>query len=237
MKILSLNIRHGGGKRVAPLCDWIINKDSDVIILTEWRNNASGQYVCNRLTECGFDFRLNSNLLPRANGVLVAAKQIVRSRTITPPNAASGELMLIELPSQLRIMGCYFPQSHFKAPFFHQCLEETFANQDQPFVMIGDLNTGRNDLDIEGRGAPFHCADLFQALTDKGRLIDLWRHRYRDRQDWTWRSSMNGFRIDHAFGNESFVQTFPDFQCEIDHEPRISRMTDHSAVMLATSAS
>src|SRR5258708_11116954 len=98
--------------------------------------------------------------------------------------------------------------------------------------MIGDFNTGRNDLDIEGAGARFHCADLFEALSREAGLMDLWRACHGDRQEWTWRSPANGFRIDHAFGNEAFINHWPTFRCEIDHAPRLSGLTDHSAVVL-----
>jgi hypothetical protein len=51
-------------------------------------------------------------------------------------------------------------------------------------------------------------------------------------RDWTWRSAKNGFRIDHAFGNQAFLHRYPNFHCEIDHEPRLARLTDHSAIIV-----
>jgi hypothetical protein len=46
---------------------------------------------------------------------------------------------------------------------------------DLPFVMIGDVNTGTNDLDIEGTGTRFDCADPFEDLSREACLTDLWR--------------------------------------------------------------
>ena len=80
------------------------------------------------------------------------------------------------------------------------------------------MNTGHNTLDLEGSGAPFHCADLFGELNSRGGLIDLWRARHGERKDWTWRSNKNGFRIDHAFGNQALLNRYPNFRCEIEHE-------------------
>jgi exonuclease III len=107
-------------------------------------------------------------------------------------------------------------------------------SSDVPFVMIGDFNTGRNDLDIEGPGARFYCTDLFEALTREAGLIDLWRARHGDREEWIWRSTQKkyGFRIDHVFGNKAFIARFPAFRCTIDHAPRQSELSDHSAVVL-----
>jgi hypothetical protein len=62
----------------------------------------------------------------------------------------------------VRIVGCYFPQSYAKAPFLHQCIKRASDNRDVPLVIIGDFNTGRNDLDIEGRGTRFHCNGLIE---------------------------------------------------------------------------
>ena len=102
-----------------------------------------------------------------------------------------------------------------------------------PFILLGDLNTGHNGLDIEGRGAPFYCADLFDALRSNAGLVDLWRAEHGERREWTWRSRINGFRIDHAFANAAFVEYFPSIQCFYDHHPRETGLTDHSALLVS----
>jgi hypothetical protein len=33
-------------------------------------------------------------------------------------------------------------------------------------------------------------------------------------------------------GNKAFINRFPAFRCAIDHAPRLSGLTDHSAVVL-----
>ena len=53
-------------------------------------------------------------------------------------------------------------------------------------LIIGDLNTGRNDLDIEGNGARFHCADQFDAMERHDGLIDLWRSMPENRESREW---------------------------------------------------
>jgi exonuclease III len=63
-------------------------------------------------------------------------------------------------------------------------------------------------------------------------MVDLWRLRHGERRDWTWRSAKNKFRIDHAFGNEAFIERSANYRCEIDHEPYLNKMTDHSAIIL-----
>jgi len=232
LRILSLNIRQGGGKRIAQLAQWLLSKSPTVVVLPEWRNNAAGRQLIEVLKDGGFTTYAVMREEAKRNSLLVAAIDFIKSEDITPFNAPAGDLHLMETAGGVRIVGCYFPQSYAKAPFFHQCVQIASTNRDVPLVIIGDLNTGRNDLDIEGRGTRFHCADLFTALSEDAGLVDLWRARHADQQEWTWRSHINGFRIDHAFGNRPFVNRFPAFKCEIDHEPRLSGLTDHGAVVV-----
>lgn len=232
MRILSLNIYHGGGKRTAQLADWLLAKGASVLVLPEWRDNASGRHLRDRLVARGFHTIAAMQRRSNSNSVLLAAIDCASSWKVTPPNSMAGDLILVEIQNRVRILGCYFPQRQAKAPFFRQCIELAADNCDLPFVMIGDFNTGRNGVDVEGAGMPFHCADLFQTLSGKSGLSDLWRKRHGDLQEWTWRSSANGFRIDHAFGNEAFLRRFPTFRCELDHSPRLSGLTDHSAILV-----
>ena len=45
-------------------------------------------------------------------------------------------------------------------------------------------------------------------------------------------SRMNGFRIDHAFGNRPFIERFGPIRCHYDHSPRAMKITDHSALLV-----
>jgi exodeoxyribonuclease III len=233
IRIISLNVQNGGGKRTHRIADWLATQHASAVILPEWRNNISGERISNRLTEIGFQ-TVAAARRSSENSLLLAAIDLTKSWEVMPPSSMRGGLVLIELIQGIKLLGCYFPQRQAKAPFFERCIQLAQETSDVPFVMIGDFNTGRNDLDIGTGGARFYCADLFEALNRKAGLIDLWRKRYRDRQEWTWRSTQKktGFRIDHVFGNETFVARFPTFRCAIDHAPRDSGLSDHSAVVL-----
>jgi exodeoxyribonuclease III len=229
-RIVSLNIRHGGGERAGPLVDWIVNQAPFMAIITEWRDNASGQQIRSNLSAAGLA-SFSTGRGPKINTALLAARSFTHTEIVTPKESPIGDIVLMRLDS-LTVIGCYFPQRAAKSPFFWQCLDVTLKETQRPLVMIGDFNTGRNDLDVEGNGTRFDCADQFIDLSAKAGLADLWRLRHGDRREWTWRSAKNGFRIDHAFGNEAFVSRFPNYRCEINHEPRLIGLTDHSAVVL-----
>jgi hypothetical protein len=111
-------------------------------------------------------------------------------------------------------------------------MDEALKSDQIPFLFLGNLNTGRNDLDIEGGGVPFYCAHSFEALEGQAGLIDLWRAEHGTRREWTWRSRRNGFRIHHAFGTRRFLDRYPSISCSYDHKPREIGITDHSALIL-----
>lgn len=227
--ILSLNVRHGGGKRQNVLSNWLIESDADIILLTEWR--ATSATIALELASAGY---IRSEVLRDgrlANGVALFSRGDHAAVRATPATVDRGELVIARTEG-LCILGAYFPQRQAKADFFSRCVE-LVSEEEGPLLLIGDLNTGSNTLDIEPGGARFHCERDFLELSSKHGLVDLWRHRHgEDRREWTWRSSRNGFRIDHAFGNRAFLQAFPDFRCKIDHSPRESGISDHSALIV-----
>jgi exodeoxyribonuclease III len=232
MHAILLNIRHGGGRRTL---EWLAERSPDVITLPEWCSNAPGAVLKAGLEARGF--QIATATTNGANGVLFAAKRPFSFRCATPPDAANGALLVADFGS-LRILAAYFPQRKAKAPFFRFCAAEAEASHSIPFLLLGDLNTGRNDIDKETNGARFDCVDQFKALP----LVDLWRVEHGDAaRDWTWFSRKsakcrsNGFRIDHAFANAAFRKHFPIIRCFYDHAPREMNLTDHSALVLSGS--
>jgi exodeoxyribonuclease III len=239
MKILSLNIQHGGGSirhagaaRALSLLAWTLGHTPDIVVLSEWRDNTVGQGFLSIFREKGFTTATASRPVSGANGILIAARQAFKSRRITPGDSERGELLVAELSRGFRLLAAYFPISHAKAPFFRLCMTEAARARKVPLLLIGDLNTGRNNLDVEGNGERFHCVDLFESLESQSGLIDLWRATNGTRQEWTWRSRVNGFRIDHAFGNKVLVERFGPIHSHYDHSPREMKITDHSALFV-----
>jgi hypothetical protein len=45
--IVALNIRSGGGARVARLCSYLDSLNPDTVLLAEWRDNVSGRAFAN----------------------------------------------------------------------------------------------------------------------------------------------------------------------------------------------
>src|ERR1700730_6224119 len=53
-RLVSLNIRHGGGSLASSLMGWLLRQSPDFIILPEWRNNEYGHKIACDLQKEGF---------------------------------------------------------------------------------------------------------------------------------------------------------------------------------------
>jgi len=235
MRIILLNVRHGGGQRAEKLLDWLTSPSPDLVVIPEWRNNTPGGVIKRSFEARGYLVATQCVSAMRANGVLVAARQMIRSRRITPVGSSKGQLLLADFASGWSLLAAYFPQGKAKIPFFISCIDAAKRSDDVPFLLLGDLNTGHNGADVEGTSAPFVCSDLFDALQTQGGLVDLWRIEHGEKREWSWRSALNGFRVDHALANAAFRRRFPKMHCMYDHAPRETGLTDHSALILVES--
>lgn len=231
MKIVELNLWHGGGRRLQMIADWLEAQKADLLVLSEWRANQGGRDLADRLATSGYS--INAQARDRlSNGLFIASRSPVATKTLTPEGADKGELILAELPCALTLIGAYFPQSYAQIPFIEACHNAAVATS-WPLVIVGDLNTGCNTWDREAGGAPFHCAAQFTSLTSRSGLTDLWRHRHGgEAREWTWRSRRNGFRIDHALGNTALLERYRGLRCQYDHVPREQGLSDHSALVV-----
>src|SRR5215831_5846428 len=139
IKIVSLNIRHGGGKRIAALADWLDKENSSVLVLSEWRQNTAGHNIRERFINLGYDTFSPSRAALKRNTVLLAARDAVESREITPLGTPAGDLMLVGTRPDVRIVGCYFPNGPAKETFFKECIALAQKDLDSPLVFVGDF--------------------------------------------------------------------------------------------------
>jgi exonuclease III len=214
------------------LMDWLLRQNPDFLVITEWRSNLSGDKSVKMLQQANFVTDCVGGEDVKKNGLLIAAKESLEYERITPEHAQAGELALVSYQS-LRICAAYFPQLNQKKAFFDKCIEVAERNYAKPFLIVGDLNTGRNEDDLEMGATPFACEERFISLETKAGLTDLWRsqHGFAARE-WSWRSNKNGFRIDHAFANAAFQQDNNEIDCYYCHEPRETNISDHSALVI-----
>jgi exonuclease III len=74
MKLLALNIRQGGGTRIAAFSDYLVAQDCDALVISEFRCNVAGHKLIATLRQAGYSHFHHTNTEPRQNTVMVATK-------------------------------------------------------------------------------------------------------------------------------------------------------------------
>ena len=81
--------------------------------------------------------------------------------------------------------------------------------------------------------APFEY-DFYRSLVDRHRMTDVFRHLHPDQDDYSWVGRTgDGYRYDHAFCSSALSDRIT--ACDYVHEPRHSRLSDHSALSVTFS--
>jgi len=244
MRLLSWNIQHGGGSRVARIIDALASHDPDVIALSEYRTRP-GVAICAALASRGWLHIESTNPAGSDNGLCVLSRTpMVRARVCPAPPENSVRWLDVDFPehgfgiSVLHIV-CSVPKLKDRVPgeaktrFWNAILGVAEARLDEPLMFVGDFNTGAHHLDEVGR--TFVCAAHFVKLSSVG-WTDAWRHHNPDTTEWTWYSRHkggvpgNGFRLDHAFATPSLRPRV--VSCRYSHVEREAGVSDHSILVL-----
>jgi exonuclease III len=205
MRVVSLNLRHGGGARIPSICQYIESLEPDIFVASEHRQ---GTALSTELIELGLRTQVAG--IGKKNSVLVAAKIDGQPITHDPQRLIGLQF------GWFSVLGTYFPQKHEKRRLFQYLLGNPPSDRT---LLIGDFNTGEHFKDEHGK--TFYCADLFARLTEVG-----WDRINPHEPSWL-SAAGNGFCIDHAFiwGGLSGTATY-------DHVTRDQGISDHSALIV-----
>jgi len=197
MRIATLNIRHGGGKRVGLIAAFIKDLKPDCLLLTEYRFNPSGLDLSIALYELGYKYQSPISGDAKENQLRWFSQLPITEPRIPNSSQFSVEQRISVIKvGGISLVGVYFPQGKLKAPVFDYLTATFLANEMEAAILIGDFNTGKHWADEETN--TFLCSDRFEQLLQSG-WIDAWRLRNPDAREFSWYSNKgNGFRIDHA---------------------------------------
>ncbi len=224
LEILSWNIQQGGGSRTLKIASYLVNKNPNIIILSEFKNNANGAQIRSQLFKNDYIHQAVSPASKDLNGVLLASKHAFNSvlfQDIDPKFShciVKGEFQAFD------VYGVYLPhkKKHKLFEFFHENLD------DKPAVIAGDFNTGKNYIDQKGNS--FWYTEQLAKL-ESMEYKDAFRHLYPDAEEFSWYSHQgNGFRYDHSYVHSSLMPIIND--CYYDHEAREKKLADHSPMFL-----
>lgn len=225
MRILTLNLRAGGGSRVPALVDAIVGFEADLAVLTEYRAGASGALLLASLARAGYEHVTHSDPPPRTNSVVVVS----RVPTEHEPLSAPHHRMVSLCAGGISLLGLYLPLNRLKVEFWEAHLAGAIDSlRGRPSILIGDFNTGAAD-ERQSR-VRYFAEDRYEALLRDG-WVDPVRRVAGVPPEFTWFSHVgNGFTLDHALVSSDLASRVRS--AAIAHHPRLTGITDHSAVVL-----
>lgn len=225
MRLVTLNIRHGGGRHTAALATALLRQRADLLVLSEFRNNRHGEALRNKLAASGFTHQATAVGDARLNTLLVAARlpfSVQRQRVL-----AFDPVRLMEVRfSGFALLAAHLPNLKAKIPHWKALLRLARAEPAARRILAGDFNTGENGAD--GENFRFTCADEMARLLALG-WVDAWRRLHPSKRDYTWYSHRGrGFRLDHVFLSPALAPALRG--AALSHRVRLRGLTDHSAL-------
>jgi len=226
IKILSWNIRQGGGTRVNKIVKAIETTEAAILIFSEFRNNATGIQLRTALLKQNYRHQIVTAAPSNDNAVLIVSKYTCngfvfpKADTHFPHNVVMAEF------DAFYVIGVYLP--HKKKHRLFDFLIQTVKDYNKPCIIAGDYNTGKNYIDQKGNS--FWYTEDLERLEQVG-MTDAFRHLHGEMQEFSWFSHQgNGFRYDHTYVEEGLLPLVQS--CYYLHQYREANLSDHSPMML-----
>jgi exonuclease III len=228
MIISTWNLRHGGGKRIKDIIRVLSeNSETDIFVLTEYRNNSNKKFIKTALNKLGYIYQFNPNSEPKLNSVLIASKSEFNFETFDTLKEHKHRIIKI-YNKDFSIYGCYFPLKNLKKEVFEFLLNQVNENKNENIIIVGDFNTGKHFIDEKGK--TFYCSEYFDIL-ETNEMIDAWRLINGEKKEYSWYSNAgSGFRLDHFFIKSNLKSKIKS--CEYVHKYREEKISDHSMMKL-----
>jgi exonuclease III len=244
LRIVSWNIRAGGGRRVEDIAGQLARWDADVVALQEFRATPPSRWLAATLDERGLRFQRTTatSRSGSANRLLVASRWPLRRVGVraAPEEAGRWLLARIAAPEPFAVGAMHIPNyaTGRKGSYHDAALEVARRWRGGPALLIGDTNTGRPDVDEESPVFGRDAARFMDGMERAG-WRDAFRQLHGDRREYTWYSpnGRNGFRLDEAFVNRRLLPSL----VEARHEwgapagatnPRREALSDHAALIV-----
>jgi exonuclease III len=240
--LLVWNIQNGGGIRLPRIVEEVSAYDPDVVALTEFRAEP-GVALRAAMKDRGLPYCETTNPTGNRNGIAVFSRAPIRLKPSPAPPESQFRWLDIDLPAYgfgIGVLHIMAAGSSTKSPctvaknrFWDAVLEAAEASLQEPYLFVGDWNTGAHRLDESKK--TFVCAEHFARLSALG-WIDLWRHHNPGVTEYTWYSKrkggvrLNGFRLDHAFATPALMPSITS--CRYSHSERDAGVAAHSMVIV-----
>lgn len=245
LSLLTLNIGSPSEERAHGQLAWLATRHEDVLVLTGTRTSDGCKHLADAFRTAGYAV-LYPRPAPAEYGVMVVSKVPVQADPIGKtlsylPNRVTGVMISTQM-GLLRILGTYVPtrdataekterKRRFLSEFSTALAAPGLTDAGTQTVVLGDLNV------VEPNHEPAYTTfrwfeyDFYKSLTDKHGLVDAYRHLHPERVEHSWIGRTgDGYRYDHAHCSKELAEEL--VECEYVHEPRTTRLTDHSGLSL-----
>ncbi len=243
IRVLNWNIGNPSIRRAIDQVSWIAEFSPNIVILTEAKYSEGGGYIKDRMEGLGYQTYFRNPM--RSEYCVIMASKAVSSREL--------DIVLSFLPSRLMaiscntflgeivILGMYVPsrgptekrnadKRRFQSEIMMLLQNMSNNIMIDKVIMGGDLNV------IERNHTPHYAVfgeweyEFYESFSRYG-LVDAFRllHPNSLQHSWFGRQG-DGYRFDHFFISNWLVRHVR--KCTYVHEPRISKLSDHSAMCL-----
>lgn len=244
LSLLTFNIGSPSVERAHRQLAWLATRSEDILVLTETRTSEGCQYLADSFRTAGYAV-LYPKPGPTEYGVLIASRLPVRPDplgvTFLPARVAGVRIATGIGP--VRVLGAYAPtrdataerterKRRWLSEFSTALGGGESADSRTETVLLGDLNV------IEPDHVPSYTTfrwfeyDFYRGLTDRHGLVDAFRHTAFGTVEHSWIGRTgDGYRYDHAHCTKKLAGEL--VRCEYVHEPRTTRLSDHSALSVS----
>lgn len=245
MRIVSWNIRAGGGKRADDILRQLLEWRPDLIGLCEFRGTPASEWLAGQLAKKGFAHQINSvdPKQPAKNALLVASRYPLEAIELRgmPRIRERWILSRVDAPRRLTLGLMHIPnhtEPRRKYPYMNAVLRLAKDWQNGPALFMGDTNCGKSGIDEENplAGVFKREHDWMEAMENRD-WVDAFRQVAGERREFTWYSHRNnGFRLDHAFCSPELAPAIGNTRHvwgrDSANSARRDALSDHAALIL-----
>ncbi len=244
-RIVSWNIRAGGGKRIEGILSQLMAWQPQVIGLSEFRGTPASQWLAEQLAAAGFEHQIShvNSEFPAKNALLLASRYPLKAIRKARMPSLHERWILAQIESQpsLTLGLMHIPNyTHpkLKYPFMDSINRLIKAWNLGPGLVIGDSNCGKRGIDEAPESKVFFKReDQWMHDIEGHGWFDCFRHLHGARREYSWFSHRNnGFRLDQAFCSPDVT----DALCKVEYvwgvDPlkpnRRDSLSDHAAMIV-----
>lgn len=246
--LLTLNVSNPPRARAEALLHWLWPREEDVWVLTEVGTGSGSGLLQSVCRAAGFDVRVTDR---SELGVLTVARvgSLSEARTpMTPPAILPGRVdSAVWQPdsdgSGLRVLATYGAASdpvRYSSTAHRErkrqwltayaTVVDEWVAQGERGIILGDLNLVDPVHDAPLKYVLAEETAAYHSLSEVHGLVDAFRVGHPSAAAVSWMDHSGvGCRYDHAFVTPDLVVE----ACEVVHEPRVERLTDHSALTVS----